>query len=379
MVTPQYENLARPKLREEIILGPAIQSGNQVFYHLKDKTTDRFFRVGEKEQFIISRLDGENTFENIVNAYANSFNCSLDKQAQRKILSVLANRHLLEGVTTQTELKHIKDQVQTMKKEGKKGFFPIWDPNRFLDKLFPSLQIFFRPAFVIPVLFAVLITDAFIIFNFRQIWRDAFAVQNNMIMNGAVISFFIIAILHEIAHSAACKYFGGSPGKIGLMWHFVFLASYAKVDDVLLFHKRRHRVYTAFAGVFSTLLFIPPLTLLWLLSPESSINLKQFTALLLLALNFFSLFNLLPFFGMDGYQMLNHSLGIIELRQSSYKFWKEKIGGLFHIKNRTNSTDYSGIDKIIYSVYGFLSFWFTIVFYAAILAFNIRIFQHWLN
>ena len=75
----------------------------------------------------------------------------------------------------------------------------------------------------------------------------------------------------------------------------------------MLFPARRHRVYTAFAGVYASLLLLPFAAVYPLL--DAGGRLRAAVAGTLLYGSAAALLNLVPFFQLDGYFMLAHRAG----------------------------------------------------------------------
>jgi putative peptide zinc metalloprotease protein len=135
---------------------------------------------------------------------------------------------------------------------------------------------------------------------------------------GFLIAWITIGF-HEIGHGVACKRYGGQPTQIGLMWRFPFVAFYCKVDDVVAFDRRSHRVATAFAGIYVNLACLVPAGLLWQWGPGSS-WLHSLTSVLLLFGTATVTVNLLPVLHLDGYHMLEHATSTYQLQWESARF-----------------------------------------------------------
>jgi soluble P-type ATPase len=79
---------------------------------------------------------------------------------------------------------------------------------------------------------------------------------------------WLVVALHESAHGLVCKHFGGTVREIGVLWRFPILAPFCNTEDTRFFRRRRERVYTAFAGVFTSMLAMVPFAVCWLLAEE---------------------------------------------------------------------------------------------------------------
>lgn len=55
----------RPALHPEVVLGPALWCGPRTVHLVKERRTDCCYEVGAKEHFVLARLDGARTLEDI--------------------------------------------------------------------------------------------------------------------------------------------------------------------------------------------------------------------------------------------------------------------------------------------------------------------------
>jgi len=339
---------ARPRLRPEIRLGPPLAAGKTVVHHLKDPQTGWYFRVGAREYFVISRLDGEHTVADIGAEYVREFGRRLGEEHWQQIFGLLAGRRLLVGTDDPQVLPALAESARRAGRGGQSILLyrrPLVNPDRLLGWLEPRLRFAFSPWFVIPAAAAIItmltglaIRWAAVYSDVRHDWR------NGWILAASITIIWLSLAVHETAHGLACKHFGGSANEIGIIWRFPILAPYCRADDVVLFWPRRHRVYTAFAGIFAGLVVALPFAALWLAAPPGS-PLRFLSAAVIVFSAAAALFNLLPFLQLDGYFMLNHALGLSNLRLESYRF----IGTLLR---RRGSEGYQQRVRVTYLLYG---------------------------
>ncbi|HLX40134.1 MAG TPA: hypothetical protein VKR42_06355, partial [Ktedonobacteraceae bacterium] len=120
-----------------------------------------------------------------------------------------------------------------------------------------------------------------------------------------------------------------------------------------------------------------PVGLLWWLLPEKSAA-RGLTTLLLLAINFGSLANFIPFVELDGYFMLSHALNMVELRKDSHQLW---LNGLQHalLRKRTEVLRYAHRGRTIYRIYGFCSLIYTALFIGYMIFFYFTYVSVWIG
>ncbi len=227
----------------------------------------------------------------------------------------------------------------------------------------------------------LLALEIFVLLNIHLIAADVLASTNRQVVvpvfTSFLVLFWLVAVLHETAHGLTCKHFGGSVSEMGIVWRYLSFFPYCKLDDIVLFHNRWHRVYAAFAGTFMSLLALLPFVALWWFAPEKSI-LRDLSAVMLLGFNIESLANFIPFVELDGYFMLSHAINIIDLRKESHQFCLLGLRKLLFNKGR-GTADYTPQSRTIYLVYGIASLLFTAIFVAAMVYYWFSLIRPWLG
>jgi putative peptide zinc metalloprotease protein len=321
---------ARPRIRPDIVLGPAMVKGAKVVHNLKDRLTGRYFQVGIREHFLISRLDGERTLAEIGADYAEEFHRRLEEPQWQQLLGMLAQRRLLVGTDEPAAMAELADVTRKQSRSGQtllKARLPLVDPDAFLGRMEPRLRFLFSRFFVLPVLAVASVIMLLTLINAVALFREIEQARDNPMVTGLIVAVYWLSLAaHEVAHGLTCKHYGGSAHEIGFMWRFPILAPYCDANDVVVLGNRWHRFYTAFAGVFTTMVLLIPFGLVWLLAPPDS-DLSGFGAALLLFTSFGAVLNLIPVFQLDGYFMLNHALGMQNLRKHSYEFLFARLRG----------------------------------------------------
>ncbi|KAB2339978.1 M50 family metallopeptidase [Actinomadura rudentiformis] len=356
MTAASAMDAARPQLRGDIVLGPAVRSGAALVHNVKDPAAAKYYQIGPREYFIMTRLDGRTPLKRIGLEYAEEFDRRLGEEQWRQILTSLAGRRLLTGsgeVAAPGEAGPAPASAPD-RRTLLNARVTLFDPQRFFGRILPFLRFLFSAYFVVPALLAVTALQVLVAVKAgtlageaRQLWEAPAAGLAVMLI------LWLSVAVHEAAHGLTATRFGGASTEIGILWRFPVLAPYCRVNDVLLFRRRWHRVCTAFAGLFASLLLMLPAAPLWMLAPEGS-ALRHAAAALLLFGSLSAVANLIPFLQLDGYFMLNHALGMQNLRLESYRFIRL---ALLHARQRDAGTaqrlkTYPRRVKLIYSLYG---------------------------
>ena len=318
-------------------------------HYLRKRWSSSFYRVGEREAFLIERLNGTRTVEQVSNEYLQRFDRRLGQASWQSLLTMLGSRGLLLGTEhVTTPAKEAPPPSQTGIKRLLYYRLPLARMPERIARLSPRLSIFFMPPVFIGLL---LFSVAACIYALSQ-WRSlstAYATPDAALATAAaVIVLWLTILAHELAHGVACARYGGRAQEFGLLWRFPLLVPYCKVDDVVLFPRKRQRVATAFAGTFVSLLAPVPFAAIWMFGPAQG-TLHHIAGAALLVTTGGALVNLLPIFQLDGYAILNHALGMVDLRSDAYDF-----GGRL-LRRQVRFSDYPPICRLAYIGYGALS------------------------
>src|SRR4051794_10385424 len=85
-----------PQRRHDLILRPIGSDGS---YVVKDPSTGAYFHMGDREQFLLNRLDGEQTIQMVLRAYEKHFNDPLTTDALNEFLPAAATQNLVPPAT----------------------------------------------------------------------------------------------------------------------------------------------------------------------------------------------------------------------------------------------------------------------------------------
>ncbi len=365
----------RPQLRPEIILGPPVLSRGAQVHYVKDAVANCFYRIGTREHFLVSRMDGKRSLQEIGAEYENYAGKCLSPTAWTELLKLLAQRQFLVGSTTPDGLRALEKKARkTARKERGilRARIALVNPDTFLGRILPLLRFAFHPVFVSLALAAIVVLEIFFFSHLGQFDSEvtttfrAGVLTHSWFLCAFIALTMVILVTHEFAHGLTCKHFGGSVQEIGLAWRYFFPFPYCKLDDVVLFQNRWQRVYAAFAGVFINLLTLLPFAWLWYVEPETT-SLHILSAWVLFMGNLFSLFNLLPFIELDGYLILTYALNMVDLQKDAYRLCLSKVQHLF--RKEAPLLRYEQRAST-YLIYGIVSLLFT-------LAFVILLFVYW--
>ncbi len=368
-----YEQF-RPQIRADVIFGPPMINGGTTVYYVKDRLTEWFYRIGAREYFLMRQMDGQNTLQQIEAAYNATFHRRLTAQSWSHLFAMLGKRALLVDEQNTNRLAELVNDARAQRRAKEQSIlyrrFSLPTPERFLTPMLPMVRFAFHPVFVIPALLGIGLLELFFVLHAQTAVADLLT-GIHLYLSVPFIALLVISVgifltIHETAHGLACLYFGGTVSEIGVAFRYFLPCAYCKIDDVVLFHNRWHRVATAFAGIFVNLLMVIPFAWLWWASPAQSLP-HVLGAFILVFMNLFILLNCLPFADLDGYLMLSYALNMVDLRQHATRAWQ------FRRQEQASTPSRS---TVIYFVYGFFSLVYLLVVLAGILLLVVKLF-HW--
>jgi putative peptide zinc metalloprotease protein len=368
-----------PRLRPEVVLGPALRTGPKTVHHIKDASTGCFYRVGPREHFIMGLMDGRHTIQDIGVRYRETYDRTLGPDSWQQMFTLLGRYQLLDGYADAAALDTLRE-AQQAKQAARQGLlrrrWVLLQPDRLCAALARRLAFAFRAGFVVPALALIALLQIVVWSHAPGLAHDA-AHQRSwaVAVPVLVVLGWLITMLHELAHGVTCRHFGGTVTEIGLSWRFPLLTPYCRTDDIVLFHRRRARVGTAFAGVFAGLLALAPIVLWWWLTRDGGPGHRIAAALLLFG-SAGSLMSLLPFLRSDGYVMLTHALDLVDLRRESYRFWKLRLRRR-DPDARERLRAYPSGDARAYALYGVATLLVAVPAYCALMWVWYSRMRHW--
>lgn len=310
---------ARPQLESAVRIGPGLWDGASQRFVLHDARTGWYFRVGPHEHFLISRMDGLRTVDELENEFIDRFQRRLTPSLWQSIFSLLAQRGLLVGSATDVKLSSLRDARVRERSQSRTWLharLPIVRADGLLRLLEPVVRATDRLAVWVLLWAAAAALVAYVALHWDVVWAQARTLWTDPV---AVVCFIVLMwvalALHEVAHGVTAWSYGARDIEIGVMWRFPFLSPYCKVDDTMLFHERSRRVRVALAGVTVSAAVCLPFWVVYLLVPEGSF--ATVAAAMMTFGMLTALINLIPLFHMDGYYVLMHAVGAFDLEASS--------------------------------------------------------------
>ncbi|MEV7090997.1 M50 family metallopeptidase [Streptomyces sp. NPDC093085] len=326
MTTPQGELLShRPALRPEILLSPALLHGPATVHLIKEPTAGAAFEVGEKEYFLISRLDGVRTLAEIGDEYARTYGKKLAAPHWQRLLQLLGTRGLLAGGPPRPEPAP-RAAGGPFRGTALRGTLRlVADAHATTTRLHRVLRPALRAPVLIPLAVLVAAMEVVLAAHLPELARDTWWLVRHPAPLVAVCTLlWLSTALHELAHGIAARHHGGTVGEIGLRWRLPVAVMYCTVENYRYLARRWHQLVVAAAGAYANLLFLLPFLAWWAALPPGDPTRRVLSGLLLLG-SVLGMVNFLPLPPLDGYTMLGHGLRVSALAPESGRYLRLRL------------------------------------------------------
>lgn len=372
----------RPRLRT------AVQTYRQHFrgktYHvIQDPSNNQYFRLDDAGYFFVGLLDGRRTVAQVWDICNDKLGDRSPTQGEViQLLSQLYASNILQpdmppdaATLFERQRKRVQREVRGYITNLLFARFPIWDPDRFLEKW---IAIGGAPfTWVGFALWCVLIAVAFnhLAGDFDRLW-DA---SNGVIAPGNLpllyLCFALIKAIHELGHGFSCKKFGltdhsgGEVHTVGIMLLVLMPVPYVDASSAWALRSKWKRALVGAAGMYVELAVAAVAAIVWSqTNPTSLVNQIAYNLIFIASVSTI-LFNANPLLRFDGYYIMSDLLEVPNLYQRSkeYVYYLVKKY-VYAVRNPTNPAR-TNDEKPLLFVYCILAFIYRIIISISILLF----------
>ena len=350
-----------PALAPQIRFGPPMQVAGRVVLHVKDSRRAQFYRIGPREHFVLSKLDGTHTFAQISSDHQRASGREIPAAGWRQLLQLAPSRNMLAAPASSAGDPAVEPLPRFSHTGYTAFYFRLLHPHGLLCRLNKYLGWLYSRAAALTLVAVILLAEAVVALQAAPLIAVTRATIQHHPWPVLALFFTLLygsLVIHEAAHGLTCAQYGGEVSDMGIMLRYLALFPYCKLNDLLVIPNRVHRAAIVLAGPVASLIVMLPFVVVYLTVPEGSIW-KPVSALMLTVYNILSLMNLIPFLQLDGYFLLSTWLGRPQLREEANKFFLSGIG-----VRRTASREGSvtKADRPFYFAYGLISTLITTAF-----------------
>jgi multidrug resistance efflux pump len=333
---------------------PRVIEGGGIRYYIRDPGSDEIFELGEEEYLLCKYLDGQTPLRYVLSAFQAKTGISLEIKQVEAFARKLRSLRLLDS----------KEKVfyRTDVAEKRIG---LCNPDRLFGLLAKGLRgCFSLPFLVTSFMIFILSLGVAVTFGREFIYEFNFMRElfgPIIVLPIALLGFFVVSPLGEVAKGIACKHYGGQVPEFGVLLAFrVFPRFYSDISDIFWFMTKSARMRVLCAGLLSQFLLWGVCILAWQGS-EIGTGLNSFFLFFVAASSIFFLLNLFPLIERDGYYLLSSWLEISDLRHRA-KAWTKSW-----ILRRPLPEPISARETIIFKRYGLLVGPFEVLFWCLVL------------
>lgn len=317
----------KPRLRSHAQIHRHHYRG-QRWYVLQDYASQRYHRFSPAAYFLIGLMDGRHTVQEIWEIA--SARLGDDATTQDEVIQLLTQLHGADVLqcdvppdTAELLLRYDRQRRHKWQSQLLSPLFwrfPLFDPERFLQRLLPLVRPFFGKAGAL--LWLVMVGTAIMLAAMH--WPDltedvvdrVLAPQNLALL---WLLFPVLKSLHELGHAFATKAYGGEVHEMGVMLLVVTPLPYVDASAASAFRAKWQRIVVGAAGMIVELFLASLALFVWLNIEQGAVRVVVYNILVITGVSTM-LFNANPLLRYDGYYILADYLEIPNLRSRSQAY-----------------------------------------------------------
>ena len=319
-------NTLRWRQRADLRIVP-LEFSQRRSWGVKDPVTLAYFELSEEEYFVLQRLDGSMSAEEICTAFATQFRPkTLVSGELLSFVGQLASQGLLvaEGQGYGDQLAERAVRARSRRRWARLANllcirFRGVDPDRFLGWILPRVNWLFSPGAAAASMTLIVVAIVLIAVQFDRVLErmpDIQALLSPANLIWLTILLAAVKVLHELGHGLACKRFGGECRELGAMLLVMTPTLYCNVSDMWMVRDKWKRIAVSAAGMWVEATIAAVCTILWWFSTPGLFHSLCFNLMFLCSVSTI-VFNGNPLLRYDGYFILSDWLEIPNLQQQS--------------------------------------------------------------
>ncbi|MFY9843878.1 MAG: HlyD family efflux transporter periplasmic adaptor subunit [Terriglobales bacterium] len=303
------------------------EDGPVVLAHVPGST--KIFRLTPEQWKLAHLFDGQRSYDEIAELMVAETRMQVNGEVVRGFAEMMQDSDFWYQSPQEKNLALMEKLRERRKKQkkskaGDMAHFVVahWDADAWIDVATRKLRFIFTPWFTALTLVSFAFMTYIFIAHWSQIGVDTLEYYTFTHKSAADLAefwilFFFMAFFHESAHAVCCKYYGAGVHSTG--FHLIYLSPAFFVDatEVWVYANRFQRVVTALAGIWTELIICSIATVVWWGTPPGGPIHDLAYKIVLIAGIAVVLMNLNPLIKLDGYYVMQESLGIDEIKERS--------------------------------------------------------------
>jgi putative peptide zinc metalloprotease protein len=297
-----------------------------VWYVIEDKYNNQFFKMTPEAYEFVARLSVDKSVEEVWEE--SLLVAPQTTPSQDDVIALLTSLHhknllFFKNRANNEQLLQRSEKKDKQKLKSKLLSFlyikiPLFDPDNWLDRAKPFIDVVFSKKGFIIWLLSMLIALIYVVQNFNQLYDMGQGILAPSKLFLLYVSIVILKTLHEFGHAMMVKKFGGKVNTMGVMILILTPIPYMDATQSWLFRSKYQRVLVGGAGMMIELFIASICTIIWANTGDGTINSICFNMMVIGSISSL-FFNGNPLLRFDSYFMLSDYLEIPNLYEKSKK------------------------------------------------------------
>ena len=354
---------ARLKLKDSLRFTMR-QSGDSVHFLVEDEVTGRFFRVGLPQYTFMSMLDGERTVSTALMKTATLLReHAIDESEAANLCKWAIESGLVESENGNSTARRVEQHEQIQKQKMVSYLnpmmmrIPLFNPDPIITTITRFVGLLVSP--IGAVIWLTVCLFGFL--KLANVWDAFYLNRVNSISASDIawiaLTWVLLKLIHELAHSVVCKKFGGRVQSCGILLLLMIPMPFVDVTSSWRFDNKWKRILTSAAGMMSEIFIAAIACWVWASSEPGPLQFHAGNVIISATLHTL-LFNINPLMRFDGYYMLSDLLEIPNLSTQGRSWLKGKFKRLY-FGNKSPKLKETGGRGLAVRAYGVLAMaWF---------------------
>jgi putative peptide zinc metalloprotease protein len=334
LFSPSWYRVAglKPRIRAHAAIHRHAYRG-EVWFVLQDQAAGRSHRFSPAAHHFIGLMDGSRTVQEIWDATSKRLGDAAP--TQEEVIRLLGQLHSADALlcdvppdATEVFRRHQRHSRMEWRRRLWTPLalrFPLWDPDRFLERSLPLVRPLFGWLGALAWLAVVGTGLVLMVSHWTDLTEnvvDRVLAPQNLLLLWLVYP--LVKALHELGHAYATKRWGGEVHEIGIMLLVLVPVPYVDASSAWGFRDKGKRMVVGAAGI-AVELFLSALALfVWLSAESGGVRAVAYNVMLIGGISTL-LFNGNPLLRFDGYYVLADAVEIPNLGTRANKY----LGYLF--------------------------------------------------
>lgn len=326
----ERRKMVRVRLRADLEIEQQRYEGRTHFI-IKDPVSLRYYRLKEHENFLLGFMDGKQALSDAQKAYEKHYRPDrlrledLESFAQQLIKAGLAQNESPAAGRQLFERRSKRRRMELLQRFTNLLYIkiPVFDPDRLLRRVVPSLRFIFSTLFFLASLVLMIAAVVLVLVNFDVFLAKLPSYYEFFSFKTAIylwISLGVVKVIHEFGHGLSCRHYGAEVHEMGFLLLCFSPALYANVSDAWTLPNKWHRIIISAAGIYVELVIAALATFVWWYTPANPFLHNLSLSLMVVCSVSTVVFNGNPFMRYDGYYVVADWLEIPNLRDRANKY-----------------------------------------------------------